>query len=75
MVFLIGAFLTIMYLLRVFNMVFLGDETMPGIAEKSPTMVSCVAGLAVLSLVVGILISLPSTIATVAAHQMIGMVP
>ena len=74
MVFLIGAFLTIMYLLRVFNLVFLGEERMPGIGEKSPTMVGCVAALAVLSLVGGILISFPSGFAVRAAHEMIGMV-
>jgi NADH:ubiquinone oxidoreductase subunit 5 (subunit L)/multisubunit Na+/H+ antiporter MnhA subunit len=75
MVFLIGAFLTIMYLLRVFNMVFLGEERMPGITEKSPTMVGCVAALAILSFVAGILISFPSGFAAEAAHKMIGMIP
>jgi NADH:ubiquinone oxidoreductase subunit 5 (subunit L)/multisubunit Na+/H+ antiporter MnhA subunit len=74
-VFLIGAFLTIMYLLRVFNMVFLGDEKMAGIREKSPTMVGCVAALAFLSLVGGILINFPLGFATEAAHKMMGMIP
>ncbi len=74
-VFLIGAFLTIMYLLRVFNLVFLGEEKMSGISEKSPTMVGCVALLALLSLIGGLLINFPLGFAAEAAHKMIGMVP
>jgi proton-translocating NADH-quinone oxidoreductase chain N len=74
MVFLIGAFMTIMYLLRVFNMVFLGEEQIPDIREKSPTMVGCVAGLAILSLIGGILVNFPLEFATRAVHTMIGMV-
>jgi NADH:ubiquinone oxidoreductase subunit 5 (subunit L)/multisubunit Na+/H+ antiporter MnhA subunit len=75
MVFLIGAFMTIMYLFRVFNIVFLGDEKMPGVREKSPVMVGCVASLAVLSFVGGILINFPLGFAALAAHKMMGMVP
>jgi NADH:ubiquinone oxidoreductase subunit 5 (subunit L)/multisubunit Na+/H+ antiporter MnhA subunit len=75
MVFLIGAFMTIMYLLRVFNLVFLGEEKMPGISEKSPTMVGCVAALAFLSFLGGILIHFPLDFAAQAAHRMIGMTP
>jgi proton-translocating NADH-quinone oxidoreductase chain M len=74
-VFLFGAFLTIMYLLRLFNLVFLGDERMPGIREKSPMMVACVATLAILSLVGGILINFPSGFAATAARQMMGALP
>jgi NADH:ubiquinone oxidoreductase subunit 5 (subunit L)/multisubunit Na+/H+ antiporter MnhA subunit len=73
--FLVGAVLTILYLLRVFNMVFLGDEKMPGAAEASPVMVASVAALAVLSLAGGILVSAPSALAGIAAHEMIGVVP
>jgi NADH:ubiquinone oxidoreductase subunit 5 (subunit L)/multisubunit Na+/H+ antiporter MnhA subunit len=75
MVFLIGAFMTILYLFRVFNMVFLGEERMPGIREKSPVMVACVAALAVLSLVGGLLIYVPSGFTTTTVRQMLGMVP
>jgi formate hydrogenlyase subunit 3/multisubunit Na+/H+ antiporter MnhD subunit len=75
MVFLIGAFMTILYLFRVFNMVFLGEERMPGVAERSPVMVACVAALAVLSLAGGILISVPSGFAATTVHEMLGMVP
>ena len=75
MVFLIGAFMTILYLFRVFNMVFLGEERMPGIIERSPLMVACVATLAVLSLAGGILISVPSGFAAQAVREMLGMVP
>ncbi|MFB3892330.1 MAG: NADH-quinone oxidoreductase subunit L [Phycisphaerae bacterium] len=72
--FLFGAFMTIIYLLRVFNMVFLGSPRIEGVKERSPVMVACVALLALLSLAGGILINLPSDFAQSAAHQMLGMV-
>jgi formate hydrogenlyase subunit 3/multisubunit Na+/H+ antiporter MnhD subunit len=74
-VFLAGAFLTILYLFRVFNRVFLGEERMPAITEKSPTMVGCVAALAILSLAGGLLISFPAGFAALTARVMLGMVP
>jgi NADH:ubiquinone oxidoreductase subunit 5 (subunit L)/multisubunit Na+/H+ antiporter MnhA subunit len=56
--FLIGAFMTILYLLRVFSLVFLGENKIEA-KEGSRSMVSSVALLAVLSLLSGILVSLP----------------
>ena len=71
-VFVLGAFLTIIYLFRVFNLVFLGK---PGIAahrEGSRTMVYSVAALGVLSIVGGIAINWPGSLAEVAVNQMLG---
>ncbi len=59
-VFLVGAFLTILYLFRVFNMVFLGQGQVVPAREASHTMVMSVAILALLSLFSGILIFYPS---------------
>jgi proton-translocating NADH-quinone oxidoreductase chain N len=68
-VFLIGALMTIVYLFRLFKLVFLGDLVIPG-KEGTPTMVFSVATLAFLSLLAGILISYPANFALVAAKQM-----
>jgi formate hydrogenlyase subunit 3/multisubunit Na+/H+ antiporter MnhD subunit len=75
LVFLIGAFMTILYLFRVFNRVFLGEQTMPQVTEKSPMMVACVAILAGLSLIGGLLINLPAGFAALTARVMLGMAP
>ena len=71
--FLVGAFLTIIYLFRVFNLVFLGESRLGEVKERSPVMVTCVAGLAVLSLVAGFAIAMPSGFAQMAASQMLGI--
>lgn len=70
--FLIGAFMTIIYLFRVFNLVFLGEAKVPA-REGSAAMVACVAVLAALSLIGGILIWYPAMFAKAAALQMLGM--
>ncbi len=57
-VFLIGAFMTILYLFRVFHLVFLGESKLEA-KESSWGMVSSVVLLAVLSLISGILVSFP----------------
>ena len=72
LVFLVGACMTIIYLLRVFKMVFLGDAQRPA-AEGSPIMVTCVAVLAALALASGLLVGAPSTFAQAAVKQMLGM--
>jgi len=72
--FLAGAFMTITYLFRVFNLVFLGEERFPSALEGSRLMVTCVAIFALLSLAGGILISFPADFARIAASQMLGMV-
>jgi NADH:ubiquinone oxidoreductase subunit 5 (subunit L)/multisubunit Na+/H+ antiporter MnhA subunit len=57
-VFLVGAFMTIVYLFRVFFLVFLGESKIEA-KEGSKGMVSSVVSLALLSLICGILISFP----------------
>lgn len=71
--FLVGAILTIMYLLRIFNMIFLGDAQLVHAKEGSRTMVVSVALLAVLSLVCGIYIKYPAEFVQSAVKQMVGM--
>jgi NADH:ubiquinone oxidoreductase subunit 5 (subunit L)/multisubunit Na+/H+ antiporter MnhA subunit len=72
LVFLVGAVLTILYLFRVFNRVFLGEAKSSG-REGSRVMVACVALLAVLALVSGIFIAPSSWFAQAAVEQMLGM--
>ncbi|MDP2922255.1 MAG: NADH-quinone oxidoreductase subunit L [Candidatus Omnitrophota bacterium] len=73
-IFLLGAFLTIIYLFRLFNAVFMGQLCMPQAKEGSRLMVTCVAILAALSLAGGILIFYPFKFAEAAVFQMLGMV-
>ena len=72
--FLAASFMTILYLLRLFNMIFLGEPKSAPVNEGSPIMVSSVALLAALSLVAGIFINAPSGFARSAVQQMLGMV-
>ncbi len=72
--FLVGAFLTIMYLFRVFTLVFLGESKLaakPLPAEGSPVMVFSVALLGALSILSGVFINLPSQFAQAAVQQMV----
>ncbi len=71
-IFLVGAFMTIIYLFRVFNLVFLGKVNAPG-KEGSRIMVASVAGLAILSLLAGIMIYYPYKFAQNATWQMLGV--
>ncbi|MFA6216446.1 MAG: NADH-quinone oxidoreductase subunit L [Candidatus Omnitrophota bacterium] len=71
--FLFGAFLTILYLLRVFTMVFLGESKTSEAKEGDPVMVFCVALLAVLSLAGGIFIYYPNQVVTNVVQQMLVM--
>jgi NADH:ubiquinone oxidoreductase subunit 5 (subunit L)/multisubunit Na+/H+ antiporter MnhA subunit len=71
---LLGAFMTIIYLFRVFNLVFLGEAKTPLVKETSPVMVFSVAFLGVLSLFSGLLINYPFWFARTAAAQILGMV-
>ncbi|MCX5706822.1 MAG: NADH-quinone oxidoreductase subunit L [Candidatus Omnitrophica bacterium] len=70
LIFLIGAFMTIIYLFRVFNLVFLGQQNISA-KETSPIMVASVTLLGILSLAGGILISYPYQFAQIAASQML----
>jgi NADH:ubiquinone oxidoreductase subunit 5 (subunit L)/multisubunit Na+/H+ antiporter MnhA subunit len=69
LVFLVGACMTILYLLRVFKMVFLGEAKTPA-GEGSPIMVASVALLAAMALASGILVTWPSEFAQKAVEQM-----
>jgi len=72
LVFLIGAILTILYLLRVFNMVFLGEMKTEGAKEGSPLMIASVAILGLLSLAGGIFIKYPFDFTCMVVRQMLG---
>lgn len=69
-----GAILTLLYLLRAFITVFLGDLKMETVKEKSPVMVSGAGALAALSLLGGIFIKYPSDFAAMAVQQMLGII-
>lgn len=72
LVFLFGAVLTILYLFRIFNAIFLGEGAIAA-REGSGGMVASVATLAVLSLLLGIGIVYPFGFAQLATKQMFGM--
>lgn len=72
--FLLGAFLTILYLFRVFNLVFLGEARSSLAKEGSTVMVVSVAMLALLSLFGGIFINYPSEFARIVVMNMRGIV-
>ncbi|MBN2452901.1 MAG: NADH-quinone oxidoreductase subunit L [Candidatus Omnitrophica bacterium] len=72
MTFLVGAFLTILYLFRLFNMVFMGEEGTQSAREGSRIMVFSVAILGALSLVAGICIQYPASFVETAVKQMLG---
>jgi len=73
-VFFAGAILTLLYLLRVFMMVFLGEPKTSPVKEKSATMVSSAAILAVLSLAGGIFIKYPADLVSTVVQQMLGII-
>ena len=74
-VFILGAFLTVIYLFRIFSMIFLGEAKTTPVAEGAPIMVGCVAFLAILSLAGGIFINYPSLYVQTAVHQILGVMP
>jgi len=74
--FLAGAVMTIIYLFRVFSMVFLGESSpslAPNIREGSPIMLVSVAILAALALASGLLFQFPAEFAQAAVQQMMGV--
>ena len=71
LVFLVGAFMTILYLFRVFNLVFLGEPKGSKAKEGSFSMVASVALLAFLSFLGGIFINYPSGLAQSAVFEML----
>ena len=73
-VFLLGAIMTIVYLFRAFNMVFLGEAKTQPVREGSPVMVISVASLAVLSLAAGFLVAWPSQFVMSAIQHLPGVI-
>jgi len=73
--FLLGAVLTLAYLLRLFYMIFLGEERHPAAREGSISMVSSVATLGVISLLLGIFIHFPAQFADRVFQQMRAFLP
>ncbi len=69
-VFIAGAVMTVMYLIRLFVLVFLGKPTHPDKKEGDRVMVGSVLTLGVVSLVLGILIFLPGGLATLVQEVM-----
>jgi NADH:ubiquinone oxidoreductase subunit 5 (subunit L)/multisubunit Na+/H+ antiporter MnhA subunit len=65
------AFLTLIYLMRVFHKVFLGEPTHPTIREGTTSMLVVLGIFAALSLLVGIFVAYPMSLAKLAAAQMI----
>ena len=68
--FIIGAVLTVVYLLRAFVLVFMGETKYPDAKEGTWHMTSSVVTLAVLSLLAGIFINIPSGIVQSIMHMM-----
>lgn len=71
-----AATLTILYLFRTFNIVFMGEPAQGSnpAAEGSAVMLVCVASLAILSLAAGMLIYYPGIFSRISAIQMLGIV-
>jgi len=75
--FVLGAVFTILYLMRAYNRVFLGEPATNEhdvVHEGSRLMVGSVAALTVLSLVAGVAINWPGRLAEIAVFQMLGAV-
>jgi NADH:ubiquinone oxidoreductase subunit 5 (subunit L)/multisubunit Na+/H+ antiporter MnhA subunit len=63
-VFIIGAMMTVIYLLRIFIKIFFGEVSHPDIKEGSWEMIVSVSLLGVLSLLAGIFINIPTQLTT-----------
>ncbi len=72
-IFILSAFLTVLYLIRVFAVVFLGELKLPDAKEGTKGMLWAVAILAGLSLISGFLIRFPSEFIQIAVRQMVGI--
>jgi len=71
LIFLLGAVLTILYLFRVFNLVFLGEAKTLPVKEGTPVMVFCVAALGIISLLAGIFIQYPNEMVQIITRTML----
>ena len=74
LIFMVGAVFTILYLFRVFNAVFLGNNLTPAAKEGSATMLISVALLASLSLIAGFFIYYPGIITQTIAQSLLMVV-
>jgi proton-translocating NADH-quinone oxidoreductase chain N len=74
LLFLFSAFLTIIYLFRLFNVVFMGELRLQQAREGSKAMVASVVMLAVLSLLCGIFVFYPFKFCEIAVSQMLGVI-
>jgi proton-translocating NADH-quinone oxidoreductase chain N len=72
--FIVGAILTILYLFRVFTMVFMGEAKANSAKEGSAVMVFSVALMAVLSLLGGLTVKYPGAFVESTVQQMAGLV-
>ncbi|MFA5337581.1 MAG: proton-conducting transporter membrane subunit, partial [Candidatus Omnitrophota bacterium] len=72
-VFLIGAFMTVLYLIRLFNLVFMGEPHTALVKEGSRTMVTAVLILGLLSLLSGILVYYPFKVAQFSILSIAGL--
>jgi NADH-quinone oxidoreductase subunit L len=68
--FIIGAILTVIYLLRVFTTVFLGAPKIENVKEGSISMLWSVGMLAVFSIAGGLLINYPANVVQAIVQQM-----
>ncbi|MDD4955086.1 MAG: NADH-quinone oxidoreductase subunit L [Candidatus Omnitrophica bacterium] len=73
-VFLIGAFMTVLYLVRLFNLVFMGEPQSGLPREGSRTMVTAVMILGALSLASGIFVYYPFQLAQLSAFNLTGLI-
>jgi NADH:ubiquinone oxidoreductase subunit 5 (subunit L)/multisubunit Na+/H+ antiporter MnhA subunit len=73
LVFLAGAIMTVIYLFRAFEKVFLGELKTSPAKEGSPVMVFSVASLAVLSLMAGLFVSWPTQFVISAVEHLPGI--
>jgi NADH:ubiquinone oxidoreductase subunit 5 (subunit L)/multisubunit Na+/H+ antiporter MnhA subunit len=69
-VFILGAVMTVLYLTRLFVKVFLGPQSFTDVKEGTPAMLTSVIILAVLSLLLGIFISMPSGLSSIIGRDM-----
>jgi len=72
-VFLIGAFMTVLYLVRLFNLVFMGEPHSGLVKEGSRTMVTAVFILGILSLLSGIFVYYPFKVAQFSILNIVGL--
>lgn len=73
-VFLIGAFMTVLYLIRLFNLVFMGEPQASAAKEGSRSMVTAVLILGVLSLASGLLVYYPFQVTQLSVLNLAGLI-